>query len=131
MQPLRLSSALSQNEIIKKSKKLGFLPLKAGLAHSIEQFQLAHFLAKRSFKNKKNLAKIFELEFLLWLSGERDIRKALSKNDFSPQDFLLVSFRKTDKKSILRELEAKEKPLVLKERPTALDLERISLGRVF
>lgn len=130
MKILRLSSRLPLAGIIEKSKKLGFLPLKLGTVHSKEEFQLAHFLAKRSFKNKTNLAKIFELEFLLWLLGEKDIRRAFTKNDFSSTDFLLFSFKSLNKKRILLELNAKEKPISLKEKASSLELEKISLGRL-
>ncbi len=130
MKILRVSSSLSKDEIIEKSGKSGFLALSSKLANSIEQFELAHLLAKKSFKNKTNLARIFELEFLLWLSGERDIRKALGKNDFSPEDFFLVSLKKPNKKSVLRELCAKEKPLSLKKVADNLELEKIALARL-
>lgn len=126
----RISSSLSKAEIIKKSKSLGFTPVSAKLANSKEELGLAHLLAKRSFRNKTNLAKVFELEFLLWLSGERDIRKALSKNDFHPSNFLLVSFKNPGKKKFLSALEAREKPLSLKPKANNLELEKISLGRL-
>lgn len=130
MQVLRLSSELTKEEIAKKSKELGFVPVSATFAHSLEQLELARLLAEKSFREKANLAKIFELEFLLFLSGERDIRKALSKNDFSPKDFLLVSFGKTGKSGFLKSLDAQEKPRSLDKVATALELESISLGRI-
>lgn len=130
MKVIRASSSLSKDEIIEKSKKSGVLALSPKLASSVEQFELACILAKKSFKSKNNLARIFELEFLLWLFGERDIRKALGKNDFSPQNFILVSFKKLNKKSLLYELCAKEKPLLLKKTAGDLELEKIALGRL-
>lgn len=130
MQVLRLSSALTKEEIAKKSKELGFVPVSLKFAHSMEQLELARLLAEKSFREKTNLANVFELEFLLFLCGERDIRKALSKNDFSPGDFLLVSFGKTGKSGFLAGLDAKEKPLALDAHASALELENISLGRV-
>lgn len=126
----RFSSPLKKEEIIKKSKKLGFIPIRIHLVHSLEELELAHFLAKKSFNNRKNLAKIFELEFLLWLLGKKDIRQALEKNDFSPKDFFLISFNNLKKQMILRELEAKEKPLSLEKKANNIRLENISLGRI-
>ena len=125
-----VSSALSKTQIAEKSKILGFLPVSARLVRSHDQLELAHLLAKRSFNSKTNLAKVFELEFLLWLSGETDIRQALSKNGFSPRDFFLIWFKKQNKNKLLRELRAKERPLALETSSPELYLEEVSLGRV-
>ncbi len=130
MKIFRLSSPLSKNEIIGKSKRSGFMPLSPKLADSIEQFELAFLLAKKAFRNRTNIAKTLGLEFLLWLSGERDLRSAFAKNDFEPEDFLLVSFGKTDKAMGFRLFCAGEKPLSLKRSAGALELEKISLSRL-
>ncbi|MFA5077047.1 MAG: hypothetical protein WC488_01330 [Candidatus Micrarchaeia archaeon] len=130
MQVLRLSSSLGKEEIISESKESAFIAIAPGLAHSTEALELARLLAKRSFKNKTSLAKTFGLEFLLWLSAETDLRKAFKKNDFSNSDFIIVSFRKQDKKRILKKLNAKEKPISLKRKAINSELEKISLARL-
>lgn len=43
---------------------------------SREEMHLAFESAKETFKRKINLAKNFDLEFLLFLSGKKDIREA-------------------------------------------------------
>ena len=48
-------------------------------ARSIEEIELAHHLAKDSFGNGTNIAKKLKYEFLLWLSGTRDIKNAFKK----------------------------------------------------
>lgn len=125
-----LHSLLSKAEIIEKSKKIGFIPISPKLVHSYEQLKLACLLAKKSFKNKTNLAKIFELEFLLWLCEETDILHAFQKNNFSAKNFLLISFRKMPKLMLLKELKAKEKSFSLRQKATDAELEKISLGRI-
>lgn len=130
MQVLRLSSPLEKGEIMDESKKHGLIAIAPELARSTEELELAHLLAKRSFKSKTNIANAFGLEFLLWLCGETDLRKAFRKNDFSNSDFLIVSFRKQDKKRILEKLNAEEKPLSLGKNAENSGLERISLSRL-
>ncbi len=130
MKIFRLSSSLAKDEILEKCKKSGFTAVSPKIVDSQEQIELAHLLAKRSFRNKTNLAKNFGLEFLLWLSGENDIRQALEKNVFGNADFMLVSFKKTGKKTVLNWLKAKEKHLDLKKKASSLELEKISLGRI-
>jgi tRNA threonylcarbamoyladenosine modification (KEOPS) complex Cgi121 subunit len=43
---------------------------------SKEEIELAFESAKETFKRKINIAKNFDLEFLLFLSGKKDIREA-------------------------------------------------------
>ncbi len=130
MEPLRLSSKLAKDAIIQKSRELGFLVLSPAVLRSRQQLALAEELAKRSFSSKTNLANMFELEFLLWLTGERDIRAALKKSDFSPGDFAVVCFKDVRKKSILDSLAAAERPLELRETSTPIEIEETSLSRV-
>lgn len=130
MKIIKLSSALSEQEIMNKTKKFNVLVVSPKVVRSQDQIKLALFLAKKSFSNKTNIAKTFELEFLLWLFGERNISTALKKNKFSSENFIAI-IRDTDlaKKTILRELCAKQKPFLLRRRASALELERISLSR--
>lgn len=129
-----LSSSLGKNKIIEKSKPFG-IAISPKLANSIEQMELAALLAEKSFKSKTNIAKTPELEFLLWLSEENDLRKAFAKNDFSSDDFYFVSLGRPflNKKSSLRQIE--DYPLRRdarnpgKRRSTA-HLPRVSLGKI-
>ncbi|VVB97922.1 Uncharacterised protein [uncultured archaeon] len=130
MKILRVSSLLQKAGILEKCKSLGVAAFSPSLAGSEEQIRLAALLAEKSFAGKSNLAKTMELEFLLWLCGENDLRKAFAKNDFSPRDFLLVSFGDAGKKALLEALSAKERPLSLRKKADALELEGISLGRL-
>lgn len=127
MKIFRISSKLSKNEILLKSKKLHVIPISSALARTEEQLKIAYLLAKRNFKNKTNLAKVFELEFLLLLAGERDLRKAFAKNEFEPNNFFIISFEKINKKKIISELLANEKSLCLEKTATPFELEKISL----
>jgi len=87
---------------------------------SMEEMELAYFLAKKSFKNKKNIAKKFKYEFLLWLSGKTDIKSALEYFRTSKKQKLLVLFKG----------EMKLKKAKLEKTAEPLDIERISLGRI-
>ncbi|MEM3075738.1 MAG: hypothetical protein QW590_02855, partial [Candidatus Bilamarchaeaceae archaeon] len=59
----------------------GIIAVRSDFARSKEEFYLAYLLAKLAFKNKKNIAKKFKYEFLLWLTGKRDIRSALAVSE--------------------------------------------------
>jgi tRNA threonylcarbamoyladenosine modification (KEOPS) complex Cgi121 subunit len=100
----------------------------------MEEIMLAHYLAKRSFKEKTNIAKSLHIEFLLWFAGTRDIEKAFEYAMFdNTRDFVLLSFSKQNehtKGHIIKLLRAKEKKLVIKKKADPLCLERISLSRL-
>lgn len=85
-----------------------------------EELELAHYLAKKSFKNKSNIAKKFKYEFLLWLSGKTDISSAIRYSKTSRKEKLLVVFNG----------ELNLKSAKLKKTADPLDLERISLSRI-
>lgn len=87
---------------------------------STEELELAYLLAKKSFENKKNTAKKFKYEFLLWLSGKTDIKSALNYFKTSKKQNILILFRGT----------MKLKPAKLEKTAEPLDLERISLSRI-
>ena len=86
-------------------------------AFSLEELKLAYHLADNAFRKKKNLAKKMKLEFLLWLTGTRDIRNALKK---SKGDCLLI----------LDGPEITENEPGFKERAEPEKLEKISLSRL-
>ena len=123
------SSPLSWPEIEDMLKASDTLALNPKVVHSLGPLELAYQLAEKSFKNKKNLAKQFKFEFLLWLSGTRDIQNALQKlGAKNPNEMLLVIFEKNN--SIIKKLKAKKKKLALKKQATWQELEKIALSRI-
>jgi len=88
--------------------------------NSTEELELAYFLAEKSFRNKKNIAKKFRYEFLLWLSGKTDISSAIKYFQTSEKRKILVLFKG----------KMKLKPAKLEKRAEPLDIERISLSRI-
>lgn len=85
---------------------------------SLEEAELALHLTEEAFKNGKNIAKKKNLEFLLWLSGTRDIKNALRKT--KPEgEFFLISFEEDENGG--HGLAKKAEPL---------RLEEISLSRI-
>lgn len=127
---IRGSSPLPKEELLKSAEKTSTLLLNPKKINSEEELLLAERLAKNSQKEKRNLAKKLEKEFLLWLSAKKDIASALKEYGFqSPQDILLISFTKTNPQ-IISLFQLKEKPLKLKKKASPLEIERISLSRV-
>ena len=125
----RLSSELGREQINLICKARGWLAFPPSLASSEEELRLASVLAEKSVSSKTSIAHSLQFEFLLWLSGEREIRKALLKTEFSPNDFFLACFG--DGCALVPlVLEAKSKPLGLAKKASALEIERISLGRL-
>ena len=112
--------------------KLDAVAVRTGAVESLEEFELASYLAERSFAKKTNIARKPTYEFLLWLAGKNDIDSAMK--ELSPREgeseFFVVVFSDAGKTEILRGLDAEEKPLGLKKKCEALRLERISLSRV-
>lgn len=90
---------------------------------SIEEIELAHHLARDAFQSRSNIAKKLKYEFLLWLSGTRDIRNALKKTSPEGEEFLLIVFSD-------REVEAGHEGHGLRKEADPLSLERISLSRI-
>ena len=85
---------------------------------SVEEAKLALHLAEEALGSGKNIAKKKKLEFLLWLSGTRDIKNALRKT--LPEDeYFLISFE---------EKEGGEHGLP--EEGDPIRLEKISLSRI-
>lgn len=89
-------------------------------AESMEELELACHLANVSFENGTNIGKKLKYEFLLWLSGTRDIKSAIKKT--SPgKEFLVIVF--SGECPAGRQAE-------LKKRADPLRLEKISLSRI-
>lgn len=130
MSALRVSSSLSHHALSLAAPAMDVLLLRPGSADSIQSLKLAEHLAKSSFKENRNIASKFHLEFLLWLSAKKDISSAIRETAFhNPHDLLLISF-KGGERLILKKLDAKKLPLGLKKESAPMELERISLGRI-
>jgi tRNA threonylcarbamoyladenosine modification (KEOPS) complex Cgi121 subunit len=127
---IRGSSLLDREGLLKTAEQTGTLLLNPKKINSEEGLLLAEKLAKTALKEKRNIAKKPEKEFLLWLAAKKDISSALKSHSFqSPEDVLLVSFTKT--KSRLKSLfRLKEKPMGLKKKAAPLEIEKISLSRI-
>jgi len=108
----------------------GAVAVRAGMVRSLEELQLAYYLAERAFAQKTNVAKKVKFEFLLWLAGKTDIRSAMEAA--APQagdDVLVVVF--TGSRTLARKLAALgAKDAKLKKTAGPLALERISLSRL-
>ena len=103
---------------VRKSDSEG-LQINPERVHSMEELELAYLLAKEAFRKKKNIAKKFRYEFLLWLSGKTNIKSAIKWAEPS-KEALLVLF----------EGSRKLKPAKLEKRAEPLEIERISLSRI-
>jgi hypothetical protein len=86
------------------------------MEYSLEEVELAGYLTDKAFVEKKNIARERKLEFLLWLSGKRDIRSAIEATKG-------ITVEITGGKITIR-----PEPKMKKADPLAL--ERISLSRV-
>ncbi len=125
MRVFRVESGLSMEQLCEVLDKLDAVALRPDAVESLEELELAFHLAKKAFKNKKNIAKKLKYEFLLWLSGTRDIDSAIKKTSPKGDEFLLVVF--SDRKL---PAELKEKSMGLSKHGESLRLERISLSRI-
>ncbi len=103
---------------IKESQKKEEVLLLDPTKVSEEAIELAYYLCKKAMKNKTNIAKQEKYEFLLWLSGKKDISQA--KNE--------ISWKKGE--TILIDLSGRGKKGKIKKKATALEIERISLSRI-
>lgn len=118
------------NDALKVCDSFDAILVELSIVQSKEELTLAEFLAEKSFLDKKNIAKKFKYEFLLWLTGKRDIKSAMKISEPNDSEALLILFEKKDKQKLLKALNAKEKKFKLKENADALALERISLSRI-
>lgn len=128
---VRVSSSLCKNALLVIAAKYELLLLRPSAASSKKEIELAFYLANKSFGTSASIAKKFHFEFLLWLSGCKDIRKAFAETTFTDEkNILVISFGSGTKKQIIDSLSAKEKKLLFSDKFEPLELERISLSRV-
>ncbi len=97
---------------------------------TLEEFELANHLAKRAFENRANIARSYRYEFLLWLSGKRDIKRAMKETEPSERRFIVAVFSDSDEKDVLSALNAEVVKKNLPRKSEPLALEKISLSRV-
>ena len=103
-------------------ENLDGVAVRADAVECYEELELAYHLAKRSFERKRNIAKKFKYEFLLWLSGTRDIRNAVRKTAPEGECMLILFSGEVEN--------VKEKRLDLKKTADLVRLENISLSRI-
>lgn len=138
---VRGESSLDAEELLRRAMRKKIVLLNPGKVGSLEELELAHALAKKSLDKGTAISKNLEIEFVLWLAGKNDIRRAFEEIGFGAgKEFIAVAFG-IGKKELVAELELKEKKLGLKKvRPTARYMgrrakagweavERISLSR--
>lgn len=130
MKIFRISSQLSRDKIIERCAEFNAVAVAKEYIFSKEQLFLAYFLTKNSFLKNKHIGKTFEMEFLLWLFGEREVKKVFEKNLFSPQDFYLVCFSNCSKSEVKKKFLAKFLALSLNSKISSLEIEKISLSRI-
>jgi tRNA threonylcarbamoyladenosine modification (KEOPS) complex Cgi121 subunit len=134
MRIIRLETGMGGKSLHAALDRLDAVAVKDGMVGSMEEFALADHLAKRAFDNKTNIARAYRYEFLLWLSGRRDIKSAMKDTEPPASEgkerFLVVVFSESSEKEIASALDARvvKKNLAPKAEPLAL--EKISLSRV-
>jgi len=123
------SSKLKKEGLLNIAEKEGILLLNPRKLNSEQELLLADKLTQNAIKEKRNLAKKPEKEFLLWLAAKKDISSALKEYGFqTPKQMILISFKKT-KAQLIKQFHLKETKLTLKKKATPMQIERISLSR--
>jgi|WetSurMetagenome_2_1015567.scaffolds.fasta_scaffold143229_3 tRNA threonylcarbamoyladenosine modification (KEOPS) complex Cgi121 subunit len=131
MRILRVMCGMKPDALRAALDDLDAVAIMPDVAESVDEYELAHHLAKSSFEKKTNIARSMRFEFLLWLCGKTDIKSAMKETAPREEDggFILAVFSDAQNESVCRKLEARELPLGLKEKGEPLALERISLSR--
>jgi len=127
---VRGESRLGAEELLRRAMRKKIVLLDSGKVDSLEELELAYALAKRSLEDGTAVSKKLEIEFVLWLAGKNDIRRAFEEVGFrAGKEFIAVAFG-MGKKELIAELEMKEKKLGLKKNAEAMAVERVSLSRI-
>ncbi|MFH1785836.1 MAG: KEOPS complex subunit Cgi121 [Candidatus Micrarchaeota archaeon] len=126
---LRVCSGYGAAEIPKLLEHSEAIAIKLDAIHALEEVELAEYLAKKAFKNKTNIANKFKYEFLLWLTGKRDIKSAVEETKSDGNEFYIIIFSGNGSE-LLKELNVKKLELGLSKKAEPLQLERISLSRL-
>ncbi len=126
---VRGESRFGAEELLRIAMGKRIVLLDAGKIKSVEELELAHELAKKSLERGNAISKNLEIEFVLWLSGKRDIRRAFEEIGWKKGEVVAVSFG-IEKKEITELLDLKEKKLGLETEAGWEAVERISLSRI-
>lgn len=139
---VRGESRLGAEELLRRAMEKKIVLLDAGKVCSLEELELAYALAKKSLEEGTAVSKNLEIEFVLWLAGKKDIRRAFEEVGWfgrrpvagegqgkGGREFIAVSFG-IGKKELVAELEMKEKKSGLGKEAGWEAVERISLSRV-
>jgi len=127
MRVFGVESKLSMEELCEYLERVDAVALRPDMVESIEELELAFHLARKAFQKKKNIARKLKYEFLLWLSGTRDIDSAMKRTLPEGKGFLLVAFSDIGKPPA--RLKTKKKT-GLRAHGDPLRIERISLSRL-
>src|SRR5512143_3220256 len=128
MQIHRITTPLRGKELHARLDGMDSVAVSSRAVGSVEEIMLAHHLAAAAFGKGEGIAKKLRYEFLLWLSGKRDIRSAMDATAPDGGEMIVVSF--CGAADVAGSLSGRELPLGLPEEGDPLALERISLSRV-
>ncbi len=129
MQIHRIRAGLHGKELHLRLERMDAVAVSPAAAGSVEEISLAGHLAAAAFGRKENIARKLRYEFLLWLSGKRDIKSAMAATAPEGGEMIVVVFG-PDPDGLAEALEGRELPLGLAEKGEPLALERISLSRI-
>lgn len=122
---LKINSKSSFDDVLKELDKTNSVAIDSSFVSSLEELNLALYLAKKSISKKKNISNQLRFEFLLYLSGKTDLKSAFSITKPKSNMMLIVCFGKA-----LPKINGIEDVLVLAERASPTTIERISLSRI-
>ncbi len=128
MQIHRIRAGLHGKELHLALERMDAVAVSPAAAGSVEEIRLAGHLADAAFGKKTNIARKPRYEFLLWLSGKRDIKSAMAATAPQGGEMIVIVFGGVE--GAARALAGSELPLGLAERGEPLALERISLSRI-
>lgn len=128
---LRVRSALDRGALRKALDDMDCIAFGIGAVLSMQEADLAMHLAEKAFAEKRNIARKPRYEFILWLSGRRDIKSAMEATAPAEGEELFVAvFSDIGEREALGRLKAEKLPLGLEKNADPLRLERISLSRI-
>ena len=136
---LRVKSSDSINALfsILKSKPIHATIIDSKMPFSLSQIEGAYELSKRSTKEGKAISERIEIEFLLWLSSEMHVNKAIEKvGAKNTSDMLLVVFdaKESEARKLAREcgfeIIGKFEPNKASEKEQKLLLEKMAISRL-
>ncbi|MFN7991862.1 MAG: KEOPS complex subunit Cgi121 [Candidatus Micrarchaeia archaeon] len=129
MRVFLLRSSLPPEGIHKVLGSLEAVAVSKDSVRSLTEIRLADHLARTSFEEGRNISRRLKYEFLLWLSGKKDIKSAMEATAPSEgSEFILIVL--SGDIDIEKDLGARELGLDLPESGDPLRLERISLSRI-